>query len=85
MMPDQERLSHHLRRLTRHRMEQVFATVAEDATKGQLSDTDFLTQLLAADAEARDECTTLRRIRLAHFPLTKSLADCDFSFQQSID
>lgn len=32
MTPDQEHLSPYLRRRTRHRMEQVFATVAEDAS-----------------------------------------------------
>jgi DNA replication protein DnaC len=85
MTPAQERLSHHLRRLTLHRMEQVLATVAEDATKGQLSYTDFLTQLLEAEVDARYERTTLSRIRLAHFPFTKSLAAFDFSFQPSID
>ena len=75
----------HLHRLKRHRMEQVLATVAEDATKTQLSYTDFLTQLLEAEVDARYEHTTLSRIRLAHFPLTKTLADFDFSFQPSID
>jgi hypothetical protein len=37
MTPAQERLQNHLRRLKLHRMEQVLATVAEDATKTQLS------------------------------------------------
>jgi DNA replication protein DnaC len=85
MTPDQERLSHHLRRLKLHQMEQVLAAVAEEATQGQLSYTDFLTRLLEAEVDARYERTTLSRIRLAHFPFTKSLADCDFSFQPSID
>jgi DNA replication protein DnaC len=85
MTPAQERLHSHLQRLKLHRMEQVLATVAEDATKTQLSYTDFLTQLLEAEVDARYERTTLSRIRLAHFPLTKTLADFDFSFQPSID
>jgi len=85
MTPDQERLRHHRRRLKLHRRAQVFATVAEDATKGQLSSTDCLTQWLEAAVDARDERTTLSRIRLAHFPLTKGLADVDFSCQPSID
>jgi DNA replication protein DnaC len=46
---------------------------------------DFLTQLLEAEVDARYERTTLSRIRLAHFPFTKSLGDFDFSFQPSID
>jgi DNA replication protein DnaC len=85
MTPDQERLSQHLRRLKLHQLEQVLATVAEEATTGQLSYTDFLTRLLEAEVDARYERTTLSRIRLAHFPFTKSLADFDFSFQPSID
>jgi DNA replication protein DnaC len=85
MTPAQERLHRHLQRLKLHRMEQVLARVAEDATKTQLSYTDFLTQLLEAEVDARYERTTLSRIRLAHFPLTKTLADFDFSFQPSID
>jgi DNA replication protein DnaC len=44
-----------------------------------------LTQLLEAELDARDERTTLSRIRLAHFPFPKTLADFDFSFQPSID
>jgi hypothetical protein len=36
MTPDQERLHSHLHRLKLHRMEQVLATVAEDATKRAL-------------------------------------------------
>jgi DNA replication protein DnaC len=85
MTPAQERVHSHLQRLTRHRMAQVLATVAEEATKTQLRDTDFLTQLLEAEVDARDERTTLSRIRLAHLPLPKTLADVDFSFQPSID
>jgi DNA replication protein DnaC len=85
MTPDQERLHSHLHRLKLHRMEQVLATVAEEATKTQLSYTDFLTQLLEAEVDARYERTTLSRIRLAHFPFTKTLPDFDFSFQPSID
>jgi DNA replication protein DnaC len=85
MTPAQEHLQHHLRRLTLHRMEQVLATVAEEATKAQLGDTDCLTQLLEAEREARSERTTLSRIRLAHVPFAKTLADFHFSFQPSID
>jgi DNA replication protein DnaC len=85
MTPAQERLQNHLRRLKLHRMEQVLATVAEEAIKGQLSYTDFLTQLLEAEVDARYERTTLSRIRLAPFPFPKTLAEFDFSFQPSID
>jgi DNA replication protein DnaC len=85
MTPEQERLQSHLRRLKLHRVEQVLETVAEDATTGQLSSTDFLTRLLEAEVETRYERTTLSRIRLAHFPFTKTLADFDFSFQPSVD
>jgi IstB-like ATP binding protein len=85
MTPAQEHLQNHLRRLTLHRMEQVLATVAEEATKAQLGYTDFLTQLLEAELDARYERTTLSRIRLAHVPFAKTLADFHFSFQPSID
>lgn len=44
-----------------------------------------MTQWLEAEVEARNERTTLSRIRLAHFPLTKSRADVDCRFQPSID
>jgi DNA replication protein DnaC len=79
MAPAQERLQNHLRRLKLQRMEQVLATAAEEATKTQLSSTDFLTQRLEAELDARYERTTLSRIRLAHFPFPKSLADFNFS------
>jgi DNA replication protein DnaC len=61
------------------------ATIAGEATKSQLSYTDSLPQLLEAEVDARYERTTLSRIRLAHFPFAKTLADFDFSFQPSID
>ena len=83
MTPAQERLSRHRQRLTRHRRAQVFATVAEAATTGQLSSTDVLTPWLEAAVQARSERPTRRRRRLAHVPLTKRLAACDGSFQPS--
>jgi DNA replication protein DnaC len=83
--PAQEHLQNHLRRLKLHRMEQGLTTAAEEATKTQLGYTDFLTQLLEAELDARYERPTRSRIRLAHFPFAKTLADFNFSFQPSID
>ena len=85
MTPAQEHLQNHLRRLKLHRMEQVLATAAEEATKTQLGYTDFLTQLLEAELDARYERTTRSPIRLAPFPWSKTLADFNFSFPPSLD
>ena len=85
MTPEQERLQAHCRRLKLHRMEQVLDHVAEESIKAQCSYTEFLARLLEAEVEARDERTTLSRIRLARFPFTTTLADFDVSFQPSID
>ncbi len=85
MTPEQAHLQAHLRRLKRHRMEQVLDHVAEESIKTPWSDTEFLARVLDAEVEARYERTTLSRIRLARCPFTNTLADGDFSCQPSLD
>ncbi len=49
------------------------------------SPTEVLEALLADEVKATQERQAAGRLRFAHYPLTKTLAEFDFSFQPSID
>lgn len=46
---------------------------------------DFLDQLLAEEAEAKQKKRVAMGIQIAHFPAVKTLDDFDFKFQPSLD
>src|SRR5258708_23372964 len=75
----------HLERLKLKRVADLLDPISEQATKESLSYLDFLDRLLAAEAASRAERRLLAKTRLAHFPLQKTLAHLDFSFQPSTD
>lgn len=49
------------------------------------STTEILERLLSEEVEATEKRRAAGRLRFAHYPLRKTLADFDFSFQPSID
>jgi DNA replication protein DnaC len=49
------------------------------------STTEVLERLLAEEVEVTERRRAAGRLRFAHYPLQKTLADFDFSFQPSID
>jgi DNA replication protein DnaC len=60
-------------------------SLLEDAAKRELSYSDFLEELLAAELTGKQDRNTTMRVRMAHFPFEKALETFDFKFQPSLD
>jgi IstB-like ATP binding protein len=75
----------HLAYLKLTRAEEVLAAHLEAARAQQLSHVAFLEGLLAEEVAATRDRRHRARLRFAHFPVTKHLADFDFDFQPSVD
>jgi DNA replication protein DnaC len=60
-------------------------SLLEDASKRELSYSDFLEELLRSELSGKHERNTAMRIAMAHFPFHKSLESFDFKFQPSLD
>ena len=74
-----------LERLKLTSMLSAMDRLAEEATKGQWSYTEFLGRLLEEEMAARQERRLTAKQRLAHFPWIKTLDQFDFGFQPSLD
>lgn len=61
------------------------AAVLDRANTEQLSVVEALEQLMAAEAQATRERRLHARLRFGRYPVRKTLADFDFSYQPSID
>ena len=59
--------------------------LVSQATREKWSYTDFLSRMLAAEMENKAEKRHAMLMRLAHFPLVKTLKSFDFSFNPDID
>ena len=79
------RVQSHLERLKLPRMAECLDGVAQQAAKESLTYVDFLDRLLEAEVSARYERDVAMKIKLAHFPFTKTLDTFDFAFQPSIN
>ena len=83
--PRMERLYRHLTRLklveTRARLDAML----QRAAKEELTYLDFLEQLAAEEVAAKDQKRTWMGMRIAHFPMVRTLDDYDFSLQPSVD
>ena len=66
-------------------MDEVLECHLERAAQEQRAYGEFLTDLLAVEVDARRERYLRARLRLAHLPYQKMLADFDFAFQPSVD
>ena len=75
----------HLAYLKLTRAEEVLAAHLEAARAQQLSHVAFLEALLGEEVTATRERRHRARLRFAHFPVTKRLADFDYDFQPSVD
>src|SRR5437763_3938606 len=60
-------------------------SLLEQASKRELSYSDFLEELLSAELTGKQDRNTVMRIRMAHFPFEKTLESFDFKFQPSLD
>lgn len=66
-------------------MEAVLACHLERAAQTQPAYAEFLSDLLAVEVDARRERYLRTRLRLAHLPYQKTLADFDFACQPSVE
>jgi DNA replication protein DnaC len=63
----------------------IVTALAEDAAAADVSLTDFVDAVLAAQVEASDRRATETVMRLASFPVRKTVEEFDFAFQPSIN
>ena len=59
--------------------------ILSQAARAEPTYLDFLDQLLAEEAEAKQKKRVAMGIQIAHFPAVKTLDEFDFKFQPSID
>src|SRR5437016_10285831 len=80
-----ERLHQTLESLGLPEVNAVLESHLERAAKEERAYADFLAELLEREVSARRERYLRTRLRLAHLPAIKTLAQFDFGFQPSID
>ena len=56
-----------------------------DAAKDDMTYLDFLDRLLGEEVDAKQRKRVAMGITIAHFPMTRTLADFDFGFQPTVD
>lgn len=84
-MTTMERLHQTLESLGLPEVNAVLESHLERAAKEERAYADFLAELLEREVSARRERYLRTRLRLAHLPAIKTLAQFDFGFQPSID
>ena len=80
-----DRLQEQLGRLKLARTALELPGLLQEASKRELSYTDFLEELLGRELAAKQERHTAMKTAMARFPFHKSLESFDFKFQPSID
>jgi DNA replication protein DnaC len=80
-----EQLKDDLGYLKLTRAAEVLPSLLDRARDEQLSHAAFLAELLAEEAAATRNRRMAARLRFAHFPARRTLAEFDFDFQPSID
>ena len=79
------RIQENLKHLKLHKIHGLLDSLLEDASKNNLSYSDFLDQLFSQEVSAKMEKNIAMRTSMAKFPFIKTLESFDFSFQPSID
>lgn len=80
-----ERIANYCQKLNLTRTVDILDSLAEEASKKELSYTDFTEKLLEVEATAAYERSTKTILKFARFPYLKTIEDFDFTFQPSID
>jgi DNA replication protein DnaC len=80
-----ERVSAALIRLKLTRIPACLDGIAETAAADELTDLEFLDQLLAAEVAARAERDVAMKLKLAHFPFVRTLDQFDFAAQPAVN
>src|SRR5690606_4551469 len=78
-------LSAHCAHLRLTRVSQLLPSLLEQAAQQELSYSDFLAGVLAAEVEAKREKHHSMRVQMARFPFQKTLEVFDWKAQPSID
>lgn len=79
------RIQEHLQHLKLQRIHEHLESRLEEASRNNLSYSDFLDQLLGEEVSAKKEKNISMRTSMARFPFIKTLESFDFAFQPSID
>ena len=79
------RIQENLKTLKLYRTQELIENSLEEASKKNLSYSDFIDQLLTQEVAAKKEKNISMRTSLAKFPFIKTLENFDFDFQPSID
>ncbi|MGH3371601.1 MAG: ATP-binding protein [Nocardioidaceae bacterium] len=80
-----QRLREHLAYLGLTTAAEELAPALDRATKQKLSAVEVLEDLLGREAEATRARRLHGRLRFAHYPLRKTLAEFEFDYQPSVD
>jgi DNA replication protein DnaC len=80
-----ERLQEQLKGLKLHRTAEDLPGLVQEASKHELSYTDFVAELVDREVGAKHERTTQMKTTMARFPFQKTIESFDFKFQPSID
>jgi DNA replication protein DnaC len=80
-----DRLQEQLRNLKLPRLAEELPGLLQEASKRELSYTDFLTELVGRELQAKQERHTQMKTTMARFPFHKTIESFDFKFQPSIE
>ena len=79
------RIQENLRHLKLYKINDLLESYLEEASRDNLSYTEFLDRLLAEEVAAKREKNIAMRTAMAKFPFIKTLESFDFKFQPSVD
>ncbi len=79
------RVEDHLQRLRLHSIAVRLDAVLSDAARKEPTYLDFLDGLLREELDAKQKRRVTMGIKIAHFPVVKTLEEFDFKFQPSVD
>jgi DNA replication protein DnaC len=79
------RVEDHLMRLRLHSVATRLDAVLSDAAKKEPTYLDFLDGVLREELDAKQKRRISMAVKIAHFPVVKTLDEFDFKFQPSVD
>lgn len=80
-----ERLQEQMKGLKLQRVAEELPGLLQEASKRELSYSDFLEELVGRELAAKQERVTQMKTSMARFPFHKTIESFDFKFQPSID
>ena len=80
-----EHLQEQMRRLKLQRVADELPLLVQDASRREMSFTDFLEEVVSRELAAKHERHTQMKTSMARFPFQKTLESFDFKFQPSIE